>query len=159
MEPVIWGLTAFFMLVGVAGTIIPGVPGAPIILLAAVMHKFFLPQFVSWWVLAVLAVMAVTAVALEMACTVGGAKWYGATTWGLLGAGVGALIGLIVGPLGLLVGAILGAILGELVFAKKPLAEAAKAGLGAGLGLLASSVGRLGIAVTMIAIFAVACFV
>lgn len=157
MEAAIWVLTAVLILTGTAGTLVPGIPGAPIILVACVVHKFFLPQYLSWWVLAALAVLAALSVALEMLCTLGGARWYGATNWGLLGSGIGALIGLMGGLLGLLAGAIIGAVLGELIFARKPLAGAAKAGLGAGLGLLASSAGRFAVALTMTAIFVLDC--
>jgi len=159
METAIWIVVVVLMLGGLAGTFVPVVPGAPIILVAAVIHKYFLPQYVSVWTLGVLAVLAVVAVLLDMACSIGGAKWYGATSWGLVGSGVGAFIGLWGGPIGLLAGAILGAIVAEIAFAGRPIKEAAKAGLGAGLGLLASTAGRAAICLTMIVAFAVDCFI
>lgn len=158
MEALVWFLVIALMIVGLAGTFIPVVPGAPIILAAAVIHKIFLPEFLAGWTLAGLAVLAAGATALDMAAAIGGAKWYGATSWGILGSGIGAIIGLFFAVPGILLGAVLGAILGEMIFAKKPLKAAAKAGLGAGLGLLASAAGRAAICVLMIAVFAIDCF-
>ncbi len=157
MEASIWILVAVLMIVGLAGTFIPVIPGAPVILAAAVIHKIFLPEFLSGWTLAALAVLAAFATALDMLATIGGAKWYGATSWGILGAGIGAIIGLFFGIPGILIGAMLGALLAEMIFAKKPLKAAAKAGFGAGLGLLASAAGRAAVCVLMIAIFAIDC--
>ncbi len=159
MEIAIWIFVVILMLGGLVGTLVPVVPGAPIILLAAVIHKCFLPGYVSVWTLGGLAFLALVSVVLDMACSLGGARWYGATSWGLLGSGVGALVGLFWGPVGLLMGAILGAVAGEIVFAGKPFKEAAMGGLGAGLGLLASTAGRVAICLVMIAAFAVDCFI
>ncbi len=159
MEALVWFLVIVLLIVGLAGTFIPVIPGAPIILAAAVIHKIFLPEFLSGWTLAGMAVLAAGATVLDMAATIGGAKWYGATSWGILGSGIGAIVGLFFAVPGILLGAVLGAILGEMIFAKKPLKAAAKAGLGAGLGLLASVAGRAAICVLMIAVFVIDCFV
>ncbi len=159
MEAFVWALVVALMLVGLAGTFIPVIPGAPVILTGAVIHKIFLPGFLSGWTLAALAVLAAFAVVLDMICSIGGAKWYGATSCGIWGSGGGAIVGLFFGIPGILLGAVLGAILGEMIFARQPLKAAAKAGLGAGLGLLASAAGRAAITVLMIGIFAIDCFI
>jgi uncharacterized protein YqgC (DUF456 family) len=129
------------------------------IFFAVVIHKFFLPQFVSIWTLVALGFLAGFALLLDTVCSIGGAKYYGATSWGLFGSAAGGLIGLWFGPLGLLAGAIFGAAAAEIVFSKKPLEEAMRAGFGAGLGLLASTAGRAAICLLMIAAFVADCLI
>lgn len=133
------------------------VPGAPIILAAAVMHKYFLPEFLTLWTLGALAVLAVISVLLDTAFSLGGAKYYGATAWGMLGGGVGAVIGIFWGPVGMLLGAVAGAMLCELLFAKRSWRGSARAGVGAGLGLLASSAGRFILCLCMVGLFIADC--
>ncbi|MFH1725327.1 MAG: DUF456 family protein [Elusimicrobiota bacterium] len=157
MEAIVWTLCILLIIVGLAGTVVPAVPGAPIILVAAVLHRLFLPQYLSWWTIAGLAVLAAAATVVDMACTLGGAKRMGATAWGLSGAGLGGLAGLLGGILGVLAGAILGAILGELIGSRRTFAGAVRAGLGAGLGLIASTAGRVLLGLAMVALFAADC--
>jgi uncharacterized protein YqgC (DUF456 family) len=134
---------------GVAGAILPLLPGTPLIVAGAVIHKLAFPGVLSWWMIAVLAVLAVLAQILEHLGSLAGAKWGGAGAWGLAGAGVGILVGLFFGLPGLLAGPVAGALLAEVLFAKKSWREAAQAGLGAGLGFLGGSVAELGIALMM----------
>ncbi|HVE12124.1 MAG TPA: DUF456 domain-containing protein [Elusimicrobiota bacterium] len=155
----VWLLTAALMLAALAGTFVPWVPDAPLILAAAVFHKLFLPAYLSYWTLALFAVLAVGSVLLDAVCTVVGARRYGASGWGLLGAGLGALAGLGLGFFGAPIGALLGAAAAEALFARRPLADALRAGVGSGLGLLASSLGRFVICCSMIAVFLLDCFV
>lgn len=137
------------VVIGVVGTVLPLIPGTPLIVAGAVIHKLAFPGVLNWWLIAVLAVLAVLAQLLEhLGCLVG-AKWGGAGVWGLVGAGAGVLVGLFFGLPGLLAGPVAGALLAEVLFAKKSWREAAQASLGAGLGFLGGSVAELGIALVM----------
>ena len=82
-EAAIWAATAVLMLLGAAGSFLPAIPGAPLILAAAVLHKLLLPQYLSLWSLAALAVLAAFSIAVDLLFSVGGARWYGATSWGI----------------------------------------------------------------------------
>jgi len=147
----VWALTVFLILAGVAGSILPALPGAPLILVAAVLHRWLLPGWVSLWTIAALAVFAVVTVVVDAACGVFGVQRFGGGRWAMLGAGVGAAIGLFFGPVGLLIGGVGGAALCEMAFDRKALNDALKAGLGAGLGMLVGTVLRLGLALFMAA--------
>lgn len=147
----VWGLTALLILAGVAGSVLPALPGAPLILVAAVLHRWLLPGWVSLWTIAALTVLAVLTVVVDAACGVLGVQRFGGGRWAMLGAGAGAAIGLLFGPLGIFAGAILGAVACEMAFDRKALNDALKAGLGAGLGMVVGTALRLGLALFMAA--------
>lgn len=152
MSPeLVWLLAALLILAGVAGSVLPVLPGAPLILVAAVLHRWLLPGWVSPWTIAALAVLAAVTVVVDAACGVLGVRRFGGGRWAMLGAGVGAALGLLFGPLGLFAGAILGAVACEMAFDRKALNEALKSGVGAGLGMLVGAVLRLGLALFMAA--------
>ncbi|MFA6318858.1 MAG: DUF456 domain-containing protein [Elusimicrobiota bacterium] len=155
----VWALSLLLMAAGLAGTLVPAVPGTPLILAGAVLHKVFLPGILSWWTLAAMALLAAIGVAAEFLGAAIGGERFGATRWGVVGAVVGAFIGLFFGPVGLALGAVLGAAAGELGGARRPLAASLRAAVGAGLGLLASFAGHILIALTMIAAFVLDCLI
>ena len=98
MRPeLVWIATAVLILTGVAGSILPAVPGAPLILVAAVLHRCLLPGWVSWWTIAALSVLAALSFAVDAVCGVLGARRFGGGRWALLGAVLGAAAGLLVG--------------------------------------------------------------
>lgn len=149
--PIVWTMTAALCTLGVAGSVLPGLPGAPLILVASVLHHWLLPGDVSVWTIAVLAILSVLTVAADAACGLLGVRRFGGGRWAILGAGVGAAIGLFFGPLGLIAGAVAGAVSCEMVLERKAFDEALKAGLGAGLGMLVGTAARLGLALFMTA--------
>lgn len=158
MAIVVWTVTCILIILGLAGSVLPALPGAPLIVLAALIHKIFLPGFISWWTVAALAAMALLSVLLDALFAVAGARWFKATLWGVLGAGAGALLGLLGGILGVLAGAVLGAVAAERLLARRSPEDAVRAGLGAGLGMLAAGAGKLAIALAMTALFLFACW-
>ena len=152
MSPeIVWLLAALLIAAGVAGSILPALPGAPLILVAAVLHRWLLPGYVSLWTIGALVILAALTVVLDAACGIFGVRRFGGGRWAMLGAGVGAALGLLFGPLGLFAGAIAGAVACEMAFDRKALNDALKAGLGAGLGMLVGTILRLGLALLMAA--------
>lgn len=149
MSVLAWLLTAALVVLGVAGSVLPGLPGAPLILAAALLNRLLLPGHVSGWTLLVLALLSLLTFAADLALGALGGRAFGGTRWSWFGAPVGALLGLPLGLFGLLVGAVLGAAAFEMLGAKRAAPEALKAGLGAGLGVLAGTAGRLAIALAM----------
>lgn len=147
----VWALTALLCALGVAGAVLPALPGAPLILVAAVLHRWLLPGFVSLWTIGALAFLAVLSVVVDAACGVFGAQRFGGGRWAMLGAGLGAMIGLFFGPFGLLAGAVGGAVACEMACDRKNFHEALKSGFGAGLGMLVGAVARVALALFMAA--------
>jgi uncharacterized protein YqgC (DUF456 family) len=73
----------------------------------------------------------------------------------MFGAVIGALVGIVFGIIGLFLGPVIGAITGEFIAGKK-LIDAGRAGWGSLLGNLGGIIGKLVIALVMIAIFLMA---
>ena len=152
----LWILAIGLVLVGIAGTVLPGLPGA-VLVLAGLALAAWIDGFarVGWVTLAWLAALTVLAYVLDFAATAFGARRFGTSWWGVLGALVGTLGGLFFGPVGLVVGPFLGAFLAELI-ARRDVRQAGRAGLGAWLGLLLGTAGRLALVLAMVGLFAVA---
>ncbi len=146
-------LAGIVMFLGLIGTLVPGIPGAPLILAAAVGHKlYFGPNSVSYWILFILLVLTILSMALDFLGSLLGAKKLGATWRGMVGAVLGAIVGLFFNIPGLILGPIIGAFLFELLSGRE-WRESAKAGAGAFLGMLLGTVGRVTCCVIMIAVF------
>jgi len=143
------------MAVGTAGSILPGLPSTPLVLLGAIGHKlYFGATGVAWWILAILAGITAISLLLDYAASVYGAKRLGATWRGAAGAIVGGLIGLFFNLPGILFGPFVGAVLFELAGGRE-WKEASRAGVGATLGLLAGTIGKLFCCLAMIGLFTV----
>ena len=148
-------LALLVMCVGLAGSILPGLPSTPLVLIGAIGHKlYFGPTGAAWWVLVVLAVMTVVSLVMDYLASVYGAKKLGATWRGAVGAIVGGLIGLFFNLPGILLGPFVGAFLFEMAGGREWKA-ASRAGVGATLGLLAGAIGKLACCVAMMALFTV----
>jgi uncharacterized protein YqgC (DUF456 family) len=146
-------LALLLMGIGMAGSVLPGLPGTPLILVAAIGHRlYFGDKGAGPVVLTVLVLLTVLSLGLDYAASIFGAKKFGATKRGIIGAVVGCLVGLFFGLPGVLLGPFLGALLFELIGGRE-FNESARAGLGASLGLLAGAAGKLFFCLLMMALF------
>jgi uncharacterized protein YqgC (DUF456 family) len=151
-----WTLILLLMLVGLCGTLIPLLPGTPIIVAAAVLHHFvFGARGASWSTLLALGLMMLVSLALELVSGSVGAKYFGATRWGAIGGILGAIVGIFYGPVGLFLGPLAGALAGELL-GGKGLLPAGRSTWGTLLGTVAGMAGKFVIGVVMIGWFLVA---
>jgi len=147
-------LALLIMLTGLVGNVIPALPGTPLVLAGAVAHRlYFGATSASNTVLVALVLMALLALLLDLLATMLGAKKFGATWRGALGAVVGGVVGLFFSLPGIILGPFIGATLFELL-GRKEFKPAARAGIGAVVGLLLGVVGKCSISVIMIALFA-----
>ena len=153
---VLWILAVGLVLVGVVGIVVPGLPGA-ILVLAGLALAAWIDGFarVGLGTLAVLAALTALTYVLDFVATAVGARRFGTSWWGVVGALLGTIAGLFFGLPGLLVGPFAGAFVAELI-ARRDVRQAGRAGVGAWLGLLLGTAARLGVVLVMIGIFAVA---
>ena len=154
-----WIAAILLIIVGLAGTILPALPGT-ILVLAGIVLGAWLDDFtrVKWWVVAIIAVLAIVAWVTDYLATVMGAKKAGASTLAIVGAALGTIAGIFMGLIGVLFMPFVGAVIGEYI-AQKNAKQAAKVGLATWLGLLIGTVVKLVLVFMMIGIFVAALLV
>ena len=155
-DAALWALALLLVLAGLAGAVLPAIPGAPLVfaglLLGAWVDGF---QKVGWFPLTVAGILAALTIAVDLAATALGAKRVGASPLALVGAAVGTVAGLFFGFVGVVVGPFAGAAIGEYA-ARRDLRQAGRAGLGTWLGIVLGSAVKIGLLLAMVGVFAVA---
>ncbi len=149
----LWIVSILLILVGIAGTVLPALPGVPLIfggvVLAAWIDDF---QRINVWTVVVLGVLTVIAIIVDYVAAALSAKRAGASRQGIIGAMIGTLAGIFTGLWGLLFMPLVGAAIGE-VIAHKDVFRAGKVGAATWFGLLVATALKLAIAFTMIGAF------
>jgi hypothetical protein len=161
MEPslLIWFFVIAFALTGLAGLILPGIPGAPLLFVAALLAAWAENfEYIGIGTLSILGVLALLTYGVDLWATMFGAKRFGASKRAIIGAVIGALAGIFLGFPGVLFGPFIGAVVGELI-ARRDLNAAARAGIGATIGLVLGAALKLALSFAMIGIFVVARFI
>ncbi len=149
-----WSVAVILMAIGLLGAVLPVIPGTTIILAAAVGHRILAgpENGVGIWGIVVLVALALVSYGLDFLSGYFGARYFGATKWGVAGAVIGGIVGIFTGFVTLLFAPVIGAIIGEVIGGKR-LISAGKAGWGTLLGNLAGMVAKLLIALAMIIVF------
>jgi uncharacterized protein YqgC (DUF456 family) len=149
-------LAVVLVCVGIAGSVLPALPGVPLVfaglLLAAWIDGF---AKVGWVTLVILGLLTALSFVVDFAATALGAKRVGATRLAIAGAIVGTLAGFFLGLPGLILGPFVGATVGELV-SNRDLGRAGKVGLGTWVGMVFGTAAKLALAFSMLGIFAAA---
>jgi uncharacterized protein YqgC (DUF456 family) len=154
---VVFHLIALLLIMtGVVGTVVPGLPGVPLVyggmVLWAAVESF---TVVGFGALALLGGLALLSVGVEYLVTLWGVKRVGASPWAMVGGFAGAFAGIAAGPVGILIGPLVGAAAGELL-ARRDLRQAGRAGIAAWLGFLLGTVAKVVLVVLMLAVFGIA---
>ncbi|MBT8065223.1 MAG: DUF456 domain-containing protein [Gammaproteobacteria bacterium] len=148
-----WLLAGLIVIAGLAGTIIPALPGVPLVFLGLFLGAW-IDDFaiVGWATIGVLAVLAVIAWVVDFVAGAAGARYLGASSRAFWGATIGAVVGIFFGFAGMLIGPFLGAVIGELSGGTNML-NSGRAGVGAWLGMVVATAVKLGIVFLMLGIF------
>jgi uncharacterized protein YqgC (DUF456 family) len=151
----LWLGAAICVVAGLAGLVLPALPGAPLLLaglvLAAWAEDF---AYVGPGMLVVLGILAVLTYVADFLASALGARRFGASSRAVVGAALGGLVGLFFGLAGVLLGPFVGAVLGELS-ARRSFGDAGRAGVGATLGLAVGLALKIALAISMLALFVV----
>jgi len=148
-------LALIVMGVGLLGSILPGIPSTPLVMLAAIGHRLvFGDHSANNTVFVILLALMALSLVMDYLASMVGAKKLGATWRGVLGAVVGGLIGIFFALPGIILGPFIGATLFEMIGGRE-FQDAARAGVGAMVGLLVGAVGKLACCVAMMVLFAV----
>jgi uncharacterized protein YqgC (DUF456 family) len=151
-----WTLAVALIVVGVAGTVLPALPGTAFVL-AGVVLGAWIDDFTRVGALTVAACAALAALAFALDYVAGllGAKKAGASRQAVAGAAIGTVVGLFMGLVGVLFMPLVGAAVGEYV-AGRDHRRAAHVGAATWLGIMAGLVAKVVIAFAMIGLFVVA---
>jgi uncharacterized protein YqgC (DUF456 family) len=147
------------VLVGLAGIVLPAIPGMALIfagLWLAAWADHFMRVGVPTIVL--LGVVAAATYFVDIAMMSLGMKRLGASRRAMLGAAVGTIAGLFFGLPGVILGPFAGAVIGELT-AHGDMTRAGRAGVAAWIGFAVGTAIKVGFAFVMIGIFLAAWFV
>jgi uncharacterized protein len=151
-----WTLSVALIVLGVAGTVLPALPGT-LFVLAGIVLGAWIDGFtrVGWGIVALVGVMAVIAWVLDYAAGLLGAKKAGASKLALLGAAIGTIAGLLMGIVGVLFMPLVGAAIGEYI-AQQDHGRAVKVGVATWVGIMIGMIAKVVIAFMMIGVFIVA---
>lgn len=154
-----WVLATVMVLAGLAGAVLPALPGVPLVfgglVVAAWIDDF---QRVGWITLTFLGFLTLASFAIDFAATAMGAKRVGASKLAIVGAALGALGGLFLGIPGLILGPFIGAVAGEML-SHGEWRKATQAGLATWMGLLFGTLAKLALVFAMLGIFLFAYFI
>ncbi len=148
----LWTLVLVFIVVGIAGTIFPALPGHPMIFAGAWLAAWIGDyQHVSWVTLLVLGILTVIGFAVDWVAQTMGAQKAGASKYGLTGAMIGTIMGIFMGLFGIFFMPLIGAFVGEYIY-QRDLKIAGRVGWATWLGMLAGSALKVAIAFVMVGI-------
>ena len=153
---ILWILGIPLVLFGIAGTVLPALPG-PALVLGGLVLLAWADGFarVGSGAIALLTLLTVGTYAVDFAASAFGAKRLGASGRAIVGAALGTLVGLFFGVPGLIFGPFLGAVLGEYTV-RRNLGEAGRAGFAAWIGVLLGVAAKLALVFTMLGVFVAA---
>lgn len=156
---VLWVLCVALILVGLAGTVLPVLPGT-LLIWAGIALGAWIDDFarVSVTTVVFVSVLGVLAWGLDYAAGLLGAKKAGASKQALLGAAAGTVLGLFMGFVGVLFMPLVGAALGEYL-ARRDETRAVKVGIATWVGIMLGLIAKVVIAFIMVGVFAAALFI
>jgi len=130
------------MLAGIAGCLLPFLPGPPLSFLGLLLLQLretapFTTQFLIVWAFIVIRITA-----LDYLVPIFGTKRFGGTKYGLWGCTLGLIAGFWFGPVGIIAGPFLGALIGEWLGSRNS-DQAFKAAIGSFVGFLVGTVLKL----------------
>ena len=149
----LWLLSVALILVGLAGTVLPALPGTAFVLGGIVLGAW-IDDFsrVGVGVVAASAVLAVVAWVLDYVAGLLGARKAGASRLAIIGAVVGTVVGLFMGLVGVLFMPLVGAAVGEWL-SRRDHGQAVKVGVATWLGIMVGMVSKVVIAFIMVGLF------
>jgi uncharacterized protein YqgC (DUF456 family) len=142
MDVALLTVGVLLMIAGIAGCILPFIPGPPLSFLALLIQQFqtsppYTRKFLWIW-----AGITLVVTLLDYVIPVYGTRRYGGSQYGVWGCIVGLIFGLWFGPLGIIAGPFVGAFIGELI-ANNNTDHALRAAMGSFIGFIVGTLLKL----------------
>jgi len=136
MEWVLISLALICAILGVIGSILPGLPGTPLSYVGVWLFHFSdAYNKLGWFAHIVLAIAVITSIVLDYIVPMLGTKKFGGSKYGVWGSTLGLVIGLFFGLPGVILGPLIGAFIFELI-SQRNASKALKAAIGSFIGFL-----------------------
>lgn len=146
-------LAAFFMLLGIIGSMLPILPGPLTSWVGLLIFHLTDAVPMNWTFLTITLVIATLIWLLDYIIPALGTKKFGGSKYGMIGTSIGLIVGLLAPiPGGIIIGPFVGAYIGELIN-KADSKTAMKAAFGSFLGFLTSTFIKFVIAVIYLGLF------
>jgi len=142
---------SLLMILGIAGCLLPILPGPPLSYLGLIAIHLtskidFSSKFLISWGIIVIVVSI-----LDYVIPIWGTKFFGGSKYGVWGSMVGLLAGLFIPPIGIIIGPFIGAVAGEMLAGNQQ--NALKAGFGSFIGFIAGTVVKMLVSLIMLYYF------
>lgn len=149
MDTLWLALGILLMVGGLAGCILPLLPGPPLCYAALLIQQLQSdPPYTSHFLI-IWAIITIAVTALDYVIPIYGTKKFGGTKYGMWGCVIGLVAGLWLGPLGIIVGPFVGAFIGELI-SNSNSDQALKAAIGSFVGFLLGTLLKLIVCCVMV---------
>jgi len=155
MTILLWIVAGVLVMAGIAGTVLPALPGTVLVFLGLLLGAW-LDDFnkVGGWPLMVMALLTVLSFMVDIFSAAFGAKSVEASKEAFIGATIGTVVGMFLGIPGLILGPFIGAVAGEL-YKRKNVVQAGRAGVATWVGMVIGTGLKLGFAFVMVGVFIV----
>ena len=156
MSVLLWIVAVALVAIGIAGIVIPALPGT-VLIFAGLLAAAWADDFarVGPWTLLVIGLIGAASYMVDFVAAALGARHVGASRSAVVGAALGTLLGIPFGLPGVLLGPLVGAVLGELSV-NRELRRAAGVGMAAWIGFLIGTAVKVALAFLMIGVFVIA---
>ncbi len=148
-------ISALFILAGVAGSVLPFLPGLPVSLVGLLIFSWYTHfDVISVSALVIFAALVALTVVFDIFAPALAARGSKASGFGAAGAVVGTIVGVVIfGPLGILIGPFIGAFVGELANTGATTERAFRVAWAAVVGMVLGSVFKLLVGISMLIYF------
>ena len=143
MVTVIFIIAFVLLILGLLGSIIPGLPGPPLSFIGILLIHFFTGTQFSTSFLLTWAVIVVLVFLLDYFMQVWGVKKFGGGRKAILGTFLGLFMGLLFPPVGLLIGPFIGAFIGALLEVQGDNTRALNVAIGSSIGFVTGTILKL----------------
>lgn len=145
-------------LIGILGSILPGLPGPPISWIGLLLLYIWGPEEMSTSTLVIWGIVTVIVTIIDYWIPMYFTKVTGGSKHAERGSMIGMIVGIFLTPIGMILGAFLGALIAEMTWAKKDLGPALKVAVGSFIGFMLGTGIKIIVSVLMLWKIIVNCF-
>ena len=154
MEYLILIISLLFVLAGIAGSILPALPGPPLSWIGLLILYTTPALPFDYWMLGITFVITLIIVILDYVIPAEGTKRFGGSKYGIWGTNIGLILGVFAPiPFGFIIGPFVGAFIGELLHDQTDSKRALKAATGSFMGFVVSAFMKFVYSVILLGIF------